>query len=101
MGGGKNFMERNESGCSQATNREMFLDFLKENKLIHMNSQFQKPIEKKTTYREIGTDPMDREIGWDKFAEIGHCCAMKNGEIQLRTLRPPTNCTQIQTTTRY
>jgi endonuclease/exonuclease/phosphatase family metal-dependent hydrolase len=48
------------------------MDWCEEFDLVHQNSQFQKPIAKKVTYREIGTEQTDREWSWEKHAEIDH-----------------------------
>ena len=53
VGRGNEFMEKCEGKTTQATNRELCLDWCRENNLIHQNSHFQKPIEKKISYREI------------------------------------------------
>ena len=66
-------MEKCERKTIQATNRELCLDWCRENNLVHQNSHFQKPIEKKISYRDIGTDPTDKELNWEKFAELDHC----------------------------
>ena len=50
-GRGKEFMEKCEGRTSQATNRELCMDWCSENNLVHMNSQFQKGKEKKMTKR--------------------------------------------------
>ncbi len=65
-----------ETETSQTTNREHCMDWCEE-KMAHMNSWFDKPIEGKLTYREIGTSEVteDSDLNWNDLAELDHCFA--------------------------
>ena len=65
VGRGNEFMEKCERKVSQASNRELCMDWCEEFDLVRQNSQFQKPIAKKVTYREIGTEQTDRNWSWE------------------------------------
>ena len=60
VGRGREFLEKCERKTIQATSSELCLDWCRENNLIHQTSQFQKPIDKKSSYRDIGTEPTDK-----------------------------------------
>ena len=77
MGRGREFMEKCEGKTSQATNRELCMDWCDELDLVHQNSQFQKPTEKKVTFRDVGTEQTDKNYDWTKHAEIDHVFSMR------------------------
>ena len=56
------------------------MDWCEECNMIHLNSWYQKDIEKKITYRELGTEITQHDINWESFAELDHAFTRKNGE---------------------
>jgi hypothetical protein len=64
VGRGNDFMEKKESKLMQATNRELCMDWRHSNDMVHSRSWFEKDIERKITYRELGTPETQDDFNW-------------------------------------
>ena len=73
FGRGSHFLEACESRHAEPSNRELCMEWLTSSKLRVNNTFFKKTNLKKATYRDIGTEPGERNILPDKFAEIDFC----------------------------
>ena len=62
------------------------MDLCTEQDFIHCNSWFQKDIEEKITFRDIGTTETEEDLNWEKFAEIDHCITRRKWRNSIKDI---------------